>query len=187
MKTVPNVENTSLQKFHYDQAQRMLLSTFIAWLSGNPGQQVIFQMPASVDQALQIAVTMLEREAQEKKKFGIFFNSETHGKSRGNFQPWKTFGRSEYGQVARVSTDTPHAGRKQRQQNARPTNTSREGKLPCFKCGKPGHFAKECFSNKFSTRRNKGKNGYSKPQETGKSSSTYAEAARQNTHRQENL
>ena len=45
MKTVPKVEDPLLQKFHYDQAQRMLLSTFIAGLSGNPGRQVRFQMP----------------------------------------------------------------------------------------------------------------------------------------------
>ena len=49
MKTVPKVENPLLQKFHYDQAQRMLLSTFIAGLSGNLGQQVRFQMRATVD------------------------------------------------------------------------------------------------------------------------------------------
>jgi len=39
MKTVPKVEDPLLQKFHYDQAQQMLLSTFIAGLSGNTGQQ----------------------------------------------------------------------------------------------------------------------------------------------------
>jgi hypothetical protein len=115
-------------------------------------------------------------------------NSKTHKKGTDNFgQPWKTFGRSEYGQAARISTNTPHADWKQRQQNARPIKNSRERNSLCFKCGKPGHFAKECFSNKFSRRKNEGKNRYSKPQETGKSSSTYAEAARRNTHRQKNL
>jgi len=45
MKTVPKFEETLLQKFHYDQAQRILLSTFI-YIAGSPGQQVRFQMPA---------------------------------------------------------------------------------------------------------------------------------------------
>jgi len=47
--------------------------------------------------------------------------------------------------------------------------------------------ARECISNKFSTRKNEGNNRYSKSQETGKSSCTYTEADRRNTHHQENL
>jgi hypothetical protein len=76
-------------------------------------------MPATVDKALQIVVTVFEAEAQENRNLAFFSNSETHKKIRGKFgQPWKTFGRLEYGQAARVNTDTPHAGRKQCQQNA---------------------------------------------------------------------
>jgi len=73
MKTVPKVEDPLLQKFHYDQAQQMLLSTFIAGLSGNPGHQVRFQMPSTVDLALQIAITVFEAEAQEKRNLAFFF------------------------------------------------------------------------------------------------------------------
>jgi hypothetical protein len=54
-----------LQKCHYDQAQRLLLSSFIAGVSENPGQEVRFQMPATLDQALQIAIMVFEG-AQEK-------------------------------------------------------------------------------------------------------------------------
>jgi hypothetical protein len=75
MKTVPKVEDPLLQKVHYDRAQRMLLSTFIPRLSGKPGQQVRFQMPATVDQALQIAITVFEAEAQEKRNFAFFFKN----------------------------------------------------------------------------------------------------------------
>jgi hypothetical protein len=50
----------------------MFLSTFIAKLSGNPGQHSRFQMPATVGQALQIAVTVFEAEAQEKINLTFF-------------------------------------------------------------------------------------------------------------------
>ena len=52
-----------LQKLHYDQAQRMLLSTFTAGLSANPGQQVRFQ----------IAIAVSEAEAQEERNLAFFF------------------------------------------------------------------------------------------------------------------
>ena len=80
MNTVPKVEDPVLQKFHYNQAQRMLLSTFIAGLVGNLGQMCRFHMPATVDLALQIATTVFEAEAQEKRNSAFFSNSETHRK-----------------------------------------------------------------------------------------------------------
>jgi hypothetical protein len=115
MKTVPKVEESSFKKFHYDQAQRMLLSTFIAGLLGSSGLMVRFQMPATVDHALQIAITVFEAEAQDKRNLAFFSNSETRKKGTDNFgQPWNTFGRSEYGQATRVSTDMPQGDRKHR-------------------------------------------------------------------------
>ena len=66
------VEVRLLQKFQYDQAERMLLSTFIAGLSGNPGRYVRFQMPATAEMALQIAITVFEAKALEKRNLAFF-------------------------------------------------------------------------------------------------------------------
>jgi hypothetical protein len=72
MKTAPKVEDPLLQKFHYDQAERMLLSTFIASLGGNSGQQLRFQMPATVDKVLQIAITVLSQKPRRKEIWHSF-------------------------------------------------------------------------------------------------------------------
>ena len=85
MKTVPKVEDPSLRKFHYDQAERMLLSTFIAGLSGNRGQ-VRYQMSATVNQALQIAITVFEAE-QEKRNLAFFQILKPTGKVEGLVSP----------------------------------------------------------------------------------------------------
>jgi len=180
MKTVPKVEDPLLQKFHYDQAERMLLSTFLAGCTGNSGQQLRFQMPETVDKALQIAITVSEAEAQEKRNLAFFSNSETQRKGRGNSgQPWKTLGRSEYGQAARVNTDTPHVGRKQRQQYARSTNASREGKFFVLKVGNQDILPKSAFQINFSPGRTR--------EGLGTQNRTYVEATHRNTHHQENL
>jgi len=90
---IPDPKDPLVETFHNDQAQ-WTLSNFIAGLIGNPGQQVRFQMPATVDQAFQIPNTVFDAEAQEKRNLAFFSNSETHRKGTGNFgQPWKTFGR----------------------------------------------------------------------------------------------
>jgi hypothetical protein len=42
-------------------------------------------MPATVGQALHIAVTVFETEAQEKRNLAFFSDIKTHRKGRGNF------------------------------------------------------------------------------------------------------
>jgi hypothetical protein len=71
------VEDPELQKFHFQQVEGMLLSTFIAGLIGNAGQQVRFKLPQTLDEVLQIADTTFEMEAQEKK---MKFLIQTRGK-----------------------------------------------------------------------------------------------------------
>ena len=67
LKTFPKIEDPLFQNFHNDKAERMLMSTFIA------GQQFRFQMPVTVDQAIQIAITVFEAEGQEERNLVFFF------------------------------------------------------------------------------------------------------------------
>jgi hypothetical protein len=53
LKTVPKVDDPVLQKFYFQQAERMLWSTFIAGLIGHVGQQVRFKEPQTFDEVLQ--------------------------------------------------------------------------------------------------------------------------------------
>jgi hypothetical protein len=63
LKTVPQVDNPELQKFHFQQVERMLVFTFIAGLIGSAGQQVKIKLPQMLDVAPQIAVVLVEAEA----------------------------------------------------------------------------------------------------------------------------
>lgn len=63
------MDDPELLKFQFQHAEGMLLSTFIAGLIGNAGQQVRFKLPQTLDVALQIAVTVFEAEAQKKLNF----------------------------------------------------------------------------------------------------------------------
>jgi hypothetical protein len=86
LKTVPRVDDPQLQKFHYDQADR-ILSTFTSGLTGNPGQQVRYRMPKSVEEAVQIAVTVYDADKQERRNQAFFFNKNTDSGDRDFVTP----------------------------------------------------------------------------------------------------
>lgn len=46
------VEDPKFKKFNHEQAQRMLLVTFMKGLIANTGQQVRFRMPQTLEDAL---------------------------------------------------------------------------------------------------------------------------------------
>jgi hypothetical protein len=85
-KTVPKVADPTVQKLHYDLADRMLLAAFISGLTGNTGQQVRFRMPRSLEEALQIAVTVHEAEAEEKRRETFYADIEPGVGTRADAQ-----------------------------------------------------------------------------------------------------
>jgi hypothetical protein len=71
-KTVPQVEDPTTQKLHYGQTERMLLATFTSGLIGNPGRQVRYSMPRTMEEALQIAITVTQAEIQERRNEAFY-------------------------------------------------------------------------------------------------------------------
>jgi hypothetical protein len=57
-KTVPKVEDPVQQKWHYEEAERMLLASFTSGLQGEVGKCTRFNLPTNMSAALKIAITV---------------------------------------------------------------------------------------------------------------------------------
>ena len=88
-KTVLKFDYPELQKFHFQEAKWILLSTLTAGLISNAGQHVTFKLLKNLEEAVLVAVAAFEVEAQKRRKDASFANSETHScngsSSSGNF------------------------------------------------------------------------------------------------------
>jgi hypothetical protein len=60
------VDDPVAQRVHNENAERMILATFVTGLKGIPGRQVRYANPQTLEQALQIALFVQEAERQEK-------------------------------------------------------------------------------------------------------------------------
>ena len=58
--------DTTVQRIHGENEDRICLARFVAGLTGVPGRQVRFASPQTMQQALSIALSVTEAEKQEK-------------------------------------------------------------------------------------------------------------------------
>jgi hypothetical protein len=65
-KIVCKAEVPVVRRTYYQNADRMLLASFVAWLTRVPGRQVRYSNPQTLDQDLKIALSVQEAERQEK-------------------------------------------------------------------------------------------------------------------------
>jgi len=61
-RTVPCTTDPVLQQAYYEQAERMLLYAFTNGITGIPGKQLRYNSPATVEEALRIAMTVSQAE-----------------------------------------------------------------------------------------------------------------------------
>jgi hypothetical protein len=84
-KVMRRDDNPAVQKIHRENAERMLLASFVAGLSGEIGKMMRIQNPQNVNQALTTALTIREALSQEKnaKTFFTKFENSVEVSSQG--------------------------------------------------------------------------------------------------------
>jgi hypothetical protein len=144
--TIPSTDPT-IRKIYHEQVERIILASFTAGLEGNPGKQVRYVMLKGIDEAVQIAVTVVQAEIQERRTETFFLNAPTShvtpaGRPSGSAQN-SANSRSLNQQTN--SAVKPNRGR-HRTRNRQPSSDRDrpEATLRCFECDAIGHFAREC-------------------------------------------
>jgi len=62
------------QRIHQDNAERMLLASFVSGLYGTPGVQVRYASVQSLSEALKITIAVQEAEKQERFNKSFYSN-----------------------------------------------------------------------------------------------------------------
>jgi hypothetical protein len=71
-KIIQKSDDRLAYRIHHENAEHMLLATFVAGLSGAPGRQVRYVKPQTMKQALTITSSVQEAEKQERFNEGFY-------------------------------------------------------------------------------------------------------------------
>ena len=138
------------QRIHRENADRMLLASFVSGLIGVPGCEVRFSHPQSLEEALKTVVSVQEAERQERFNKSFYTPSEKSVRILSEPQS-----RPDSGSKNRRQSGEPRADRQARsQRHSAPANTTRaelqenrktrtEAAIRCYECDGRGHFARE--------------------------------------------
>ena len=149
-KIVCKVNDPVAQRIHNENAERMLLASFVSGLVGSPGLQCRYASPQSMEHALRIALAVQEAERQEKISESFYANFDRSVRLTS-----KSPSRTHPDDEKRSSTDTRAVGnaRSQRQKSSSSANRSAnpstrssrtKAALRCYECQGVGHFGREC-------------------------------------------
>jgi hypothetical protein len=136
---------------HRENADLMLLASFVAGLRGEPGKQNRYANPQNIEHALSIALRVQEAENQEtfNETFYTRFDDSVRLLSQSPSRPGREDGNY------RRSADTQAVNHLRDQRYESPRNDNKPSKsgnrneqtkaaVRCFECQGLGHFATEC-------------------------------------------
>jgi hypothetical protein len=151
-KSVPKVEDPVQQKWHYEQAERILLASFTSGLSGEVGKFTRFNLPANMSEVLKIATTVSQAQTEDRRNESFYVNEQRTRRQSG---------RASHGQSRDRNTrdvnQHAEASRTETEPTGTPTRNSGNENPKCFECGGIGHYARDCPTRR--TRLNLNKSG----------------------------
>jgi len=122
----------------------MLLSAFSNGIVGTAGRQVRFISPATVEEALRIAMTVSQAEIQEARDSAFYLDTEVAditpaGRVR---EP------AVHYTAVRQSADSTAQSRKPSRVGQSTSNGQPDKPLKCYECSGYGHFARDCANRR---------------------------------------
>ena len=166
-----------VQRIHKENADRMLLVSFVSGLTGTAGYQVRILHPESLGEALNLAVSVQEAERQERFNESFYTGSEksvrllSEPKGRpdsGNGNCRYSGETHAYRQERRQRQSAPVSKNRAEHQENRKTPT--EAAVRCYECDGRGHFARECPTRLRKEKKLSDSPGRKNPSERSKSS-----------------
>jgi hypothetical protein len=152
----------TVQRIHEENAERMLLASFVGGLSGEIGKMTRIQNPQGLDQALNTALAVREaiRQGKVAETFYTKFDRCTDISERGGYN------RSNGKYCSERTPKRPIDRKRERNLGAENSTRSKRGTqrradLKCYECEGHGHFAYECPTRlKKGRTRNSPRNSY---------------------------
>jgi hypothetical protein len=136
------------QLVHQENAERMLLATYVAGLTGTPGRQVRYANPQTVQQALQIALSVQEAEKQERFNSSFYprFENSVNLHSRSPSRSGSDNEMSSHSGAKRTPSNSKgqHSSGYRKDIGHRDRQARTKAALRCYECQGTGHFSREC-------------------------------------------
>ena len=151
-KILCGVNDPLAQHKHNENAERMLLVSFVAGHTGSPGRQMRHRNPQTLQEAISFALSVQEAEKQERfnESFCVQFDRSVRYLSRSSSRTGRVDDRpsrpaDSHTSSIKRSQQHEHSRIAGRPPNSRITrNAQTEAALRCYECEGLGHYAREC-------------------------------------------
>jgi hypothetical protein len=75
------VGDPKIQKIHSEQIDKMMLASYTNGLKGNPGKHVRISIPSTMEEGVELATTVEQVEAQERRNDAFYVDADTIAKN----------------------------------------------------------------------------------------------------------